>query len=108
MQQAGIMMGDTDNKFNPKASATRAEVSVMLHRYIKLTIDPDTAQGWALNNAGQWLYYKDGKALTETQTINGVKYFFNADGTLKTGWIKDGDNWRFYSGNNTKRYYNSK
>jgi uncharacterized repeat protein (TIGR02543 family) len=99
MQQAGIMMGGSGNKFNPKASATRAELSAMLHRYIKLTIDPATAQGWALSDAGQYLYYKDGKALTGTQTIDGVKYFFETNGTLKTGWIKDGDNWRFYSGN---------
>ncbi|KAF5065726.1 S-layer homology domain protein [anaerobic digester metagenome] len=98
MQQAGIMMGGSDNQFNPKGNATRAEVSSMLNRYIKLTINPATAQGWAQNDAGQYLYYKDGKALTGTQTIDGVKYFFNTDGTLKTGWVKDGDNWRFYSG----------
>ena len=117
MQQAGIMMGGTGNKFNPKSNATRAEVSSMLHRYIKLTIDPTTAQGWALNDAGQWLYYKDGKALTGTQTIDGVKYFFETNGTLKTGWVKDGDNWRYYSGNRmytrwqdigSKRYYFTK
>ena len=98
MQQAGIMMGVSDNQFNPKGNATRAEVSSMLGRYIKLTITPDTAQGWAQNDAGQHLYYKEGKALTGTHTIDGVKYFFNTDGTLKTGWVKDGDNWRFYSG----------
>ena len=117
MQQAGIMMGGTGNKFNPKASATRAEVSSMLHRYIKLTIDPATAQGWAKNDAGQYLYYKDGKALTGTQTIDGAKYFFETNGTLKTGWVKDGDNWRYYSGNKAamgwldisdKRYYFTK
>ena len=119
MQQAGIMMGGSSNKFNPKSSVTRAEVSSMLHRYIKLTIDADTAQSWALNDAGQYLYYKDGKALTGTQTIGGAKYFFNTDGTLKTGWVKDdAGNWHFYSGNillvgwwdigangNNKRYY---
>ena len=117
MQQAGIMMGETNNRFNPKSNATRAEVSAMLHRYIKLTIDPDTAQGWALNDAGQYLYYMDGKALTGTQTIDGVKYFFNTDGTLKTGWVKDGGNWRYYTGNKVavdwldisdKRYYFTK
>ena len=117
MQQAGIMMGGTGNKFNPKSNATRAEVSSMLHRYIKLTIDPTTAQGWAKNDAGQWLYYKDGKALTGTQTIDGVKYFFETNGTLKTGWVKDGDNWHYYSGNKAamgwldisdKRYYFTK
>jgi uncharacterized repeat protein (TIGR02543 family) len=99
MQQAGIMMGGNGNKFNPKASATRAEVSSMLHRYIKLTIDPNTAQGWALNDAGQYLYYKNGKVLTGMQIIDGVKYFFNTDGTLKTSWVKDANNWRYYSGN---------
>ena len=119
MQQAGIMMGGTGNRFNPKSSATRAEVSAMLHRYIKLTIDPATAQGWAKNDDGQFLYYKDGKAVTGTQTIDGVKYYFNNNGTLKTGWIKDDTgNWHFYSENillvgfwdigangNNKRYY---
>ncbi|MEA4969820.1 MAG: X2-like carbohydrate binding domain-containing protein [Candidatus Pelethousia sp.] len=117
MQQTGIMMGGTNNRFNPKSNATRAEVSSMLHRYIKLTIDPATAQGWALNDAGQWLYYKDGKPLTGTQTIDGVKYFFETNGTLKTGWVKDGDNSRYYSGNKAamgrldisdKRYYFTK
>ena len=117
MQQAGIMMGGTDNRFNPKSNATRAEVSSILHRYIKLTIDPTTAQGWAKNDAGQYLYYKDGKVLTGTQTIDGTKHFFNTDGTLKTGWVKDGDNWRYYSGNKAamgwmdisdKRYYFTK
>lgn len=117
MQQAGIMMGGTDNKFNPKSSATRAEVSSMLHRYIKLSINPDTALGWALNDAGQYLYYKDGKAFVGTQTIDGRTYFFNTDGTLKTGWVKDGDNLRYYSGNkaavgwldiSNKQYYFTK
>jgi len=45
MQQAGIMTGIGGNKFNPKGNATRAEVSAMLSRYIKLTIIPETAQG---------------------------------------------------------------
>ena len=119
MQQAGIMMGETNNKFNPTGNTTRAEASAMLHRYIKLTIDPDTAQGWAKNDDGQYFYYKDGKPVTKTQTIDGVKYFFNDNGSLKTGWVKDDTgNWRFYSGNtllvgwwdigangNNKRYY---
>ena len=117
MQQAGIMMGEQNNKFNPKSNATRAEVSSMLHRYIKLTIDPATAQGWALNDDGQYMYYKDSKPLTGWQTIDGTKYFFNTDGTLKIGWVKDGDNWRYYSGNKAtmgwlnisdKRYYFTK
>ncbi len=48
MQQAGIMIGDTKNQFNPKKSATRAEVSSMVQRYIKLTQNPETAYGWGI------------------------------------------------------------
>lgn len=46
-QHAGIMIGGSNNTFNLKRNATRAEVSYMLFRYIKLTINPATAQGWA-------------------------------------------------------------
>lgn len=99
MQQAGIMMGGTNNMFNPKGNATRAEVSAMLDRYIRLTIAPATAEGWALGDDGKYLYYRDGKALTAWQTIDGEKYFFRADGSLQTSWVKDGDNWRYYDRN---------
>jgi hypothetical protein len=99
MQQAGVMMGGSGNKFNPKTGATRAEVAAMLYRYIKLTIDPATAQGWTKNDSGQYLYYKDGKPLTGWQIIDGVRYYFYSAGVLQTGWVKDGDNWRLYSSN---------
>ena len=99
MQQAGIMVGGSENKFNPKASATRGEVSTMLYSYIKLTINLATAQGWALDDSGQYLYYINGKALIDWQTIDGMRYCFKSTGALKTGWVKDGDSWRFYSGN---------
>lgn len=82
-----MMNGDGD-KFNPKASITRAEVSAMLQRYVKLTIDPATAQGWALNDAGQYLYYMEGKPLTGWQTIEGTQYYFEASGIRKVGWLK--------------------
>ena len=85
MQQAGIMLGGSGNKFNPRDNVTRAEVSAMLQRYIKLTIDAATTQGWMVNDAGQRLYYKDGKPLTGTQIIGSEKYYFNMDGTLEIG-----------------------
>ena len=91
MQQAGIMMGGTGNKFNPKVSATRAEVSSMLHRYIKLTINPSTAQGWAQNDAGQYLYYKDGiVAAGKWLEIGGKWYYFYVDGSLARSTKIDG------------------
>lgn len=88
MQQSGIMMSGAGDIFNPKASITRAEVSAMLHRYVKLTIDPATAQGWALNDAGQYLYYMEGKPLTGWQTLEGTQYYFEASGIRKVGWLK--------------------
>jgi uncharacterized repeat protein (TIGR02543 family) len=112
MQQAGIMMGGQNNKFNPKASATRAEFSAILHRYIKLTIDPATAQGWALNDDGQYLYYKDGKALTGWQTIEGTlvgwqeissgtskkRYYFTGDALMVSGkWLEIDKKWYYFN-----------
>ncbi len=122
MQLAGIMMGGNGNRFIPKSCVTRAEVSVMLHRYINLTINPSTAQGWALNDDGQYLYYKDGKPVTGEQIIDGVKHFFYNTGALQTGWVNDtSGNWYFVSGNtritgwwdigannNNKRYHFTK
>jgi hypothetical protein len=101
MQQAGIMMGGNGNKFNPKVSATRAEVSAMLHRYIKLTIDPATAQGWAVNEAGQRMYYKNGKALTGWQTIgsgsNKKRYYFTTDAIILSGkWLEIDSKWYYF------------
>ena len=85
MQQAGVMMGDSSNRFNPKSGATRAEVSAMLHRYVKLTVDPATAQGWAKNDDGGYMYYQNGAAVTGSTTIDGMKYYFDSTGVLQTG-----------------------
>ena len=83
MQQSGIMMGGTGNKFNPRSNATRAEISSMLHRFVKLTIDSATAQGWTLNDAGQVLYYKDGiLAAGKWLEIDSKWYYFYSDGSL--------------------------
>ncbi|WP_026892570.1 S-layer homology domain-containing protein [Lacrimispora aerotolerans] len=91
VQQAGIMMGGRNNQFNPKANATCGEVSSMLHRYIKLTIDQKTAQGWAKNDAGQYLYYTDGKAAAgKWLQIKDIWYYFYTDGTLAQNTKVDG------------------
>ncbi len=80
MQQAGVLLGENNNRFNPKASATRAEVSAMLYRYIKRTIDPATAQGFEKNDAGQWMYFQDGKALTGwLKNSNGEWFYLPTD-----------------------------
>ncbi|SMB81044.1 S-layer homology domain-containing protein [Desulfonispora thiosulfatigenes DSM 11270] len=101
MQQAGIMLGEHNNKFNPKATATRAEVSAMLKRYIKLSINPP-AEGWVLNDDEQYLYYKDGKSLTGWQDIgsgNDKKtYYFAGDGIMISGkWSEIAGKWYYFN-----------
>jgi glucan-binding YG repeat protein len=121
MQKAGVIIGKEGSNFSPKANASRAEVSSMLHRYIKLTINPITTQNWAKNDSGQYMYFKEGKAVTDWQTIDGVRYYFESSGILKTSWVKDGQIWRYYdrntmivgfknitdNGNETTYYFNN-
>ncbi len=46
MQQAGILAGKNGNKFDPKGTATRAEVATVLRRFVEIVIDSQTANGW--------------------------------------------------------------
>jgi methyl-accepting chemotaxis protein len=56
-------------------------------------------EGWKVEN-GTWKYYKDYKALKFWQKLGNNHYFFNDDGSLKTGWLKDIDNnWYFLDRN---------
>ncbi|WMJ78688.1 MULTISPECIES: S-layer homology domain-containing protein [unclassified Sedimentibacter] len=53
MQMAGILAGKNGNQFDPQGTATRAEVSAVLKRFVELAINSDTAQGWTLNDSGK-------------------------------------------------------
>ncbi|QHQ62584.1 hypothetical protein Ana3638_18850 [Anaerocolumna sedimenticola] len=102
MQQAGILMGETNNKFNPKANVTRAEVSAMIHRLVKLTIDPTTAEGWTQNDDGQYMYYKNSKNVTGWQTIDGVSYFFDIYGIMVSRkWFQIDGKWYYFNADGT-------
>lgn len=58
-----------------------------------------SAEGWKAEN-GTWKYYKDYKALKSWQKLGNNWYFFNEDGSLKTGWLKDSaNNWYFLERN---------
>ncbi|MEY8354691.1 S-layer homology domain-containing protein [Lachnospiraceae bacterium 54-53] len=83
MQKAGLMRGERDGKFNPKGNTTRAQAAAILERYVKLTVDSGAAEGWEKNDAGQYLYYKNGLAVTGTQNIDGTVYHFSAEGILQ-------------------------
>ena len=80
MQMAGILAGKTGNKFDPQGTATKAEVSTVLKRFIELAIDSNTAQGWRQNDSGKWMHYENGKAVTGKKKIDGTTYKFNRYG----------------------------
>ena len=112
MQQAGILAGKANNCFDPKGTATRAEVATVLRRFVEIVIDPQTANGWQQNDSGQWSYYRNGKPvkgwLSDDQKwywldkttgmmfaggwkqIDGKWYYFYADGTMAVNTTIDG------------------
>ena len=111
MQQAGILAGKNENKFDPKGTATRAEVATVLRRFVEIVIDPQVANGWQQNDSGQWNYYRNGESvkgwLSEEQKwywldkvtgmmfaggwkqIDGKWYYFYADGTMAVNTASD-------------------
>ena len=90
IQQAGIMSGKGNNRFGPKDAATRAEAAAVLHRFVEVVIDRDTAGGWGQNDAGRWLYYLDGKPVTGWKQIGGKWYYFFPDGSMAADTKIDG------------------
>lgn len=111
MQQAGILAGKVNNCFDPKGTATRAEVATVLRRFVEIVIDPQAANGWQQNDSGQWNYYRNGESvkgwLSEDQKwywldkvtgimfagdwkqIDGKWYYFYADGTMAVNTASD-------------------
>ncbi len=112
MQQAGILAGKTNNRFDTKGTATRAEVATVLRRFVEIVIDPQTANGWVQNGSGEWSYYKNGEPvkgwLSDNQKwywldkatgkmfsngwkqIDGKQYYFYADGSMAVNTKVDG------------------
>ena len=111
MQQAGILAGKNENKFDPKGTATRAEVATVLRRFVEIVIDPQVANGWQQNDSDQWNYYRNGEPvkgwLSDDQKwywldkatgmmfaggwkqIDGKWYYFYADGTMAVNTASD-------------------
>lgn len=96
MQMAGIINGKGGNKFDPAAAATRAEACSVLHRYVELVIDPATAQGWTQNDAGQWMYYENGKPITGWKLAADKWYYLDTAGLMQSGGWKQINGKRYY------------
>lgn len=80
IQVAGVIQGKSKNLYDPQGTATRAEVSAVLRRFVELAIFSDTAQGWTMNDSGKWMYYENGKPVTGKKDIDGSTYTFDQYG----------------------------
>lgn len=80
MQMAGVISGKSGNIFDPQGTATRAEVSAVLRRFVELAISSDTMQGWTMNDSGKWMYYENGNPVTGKKDIGGTTYTFDQYG----------------------------
>ena len=100
MQQAGVLSGKTDNRFDPQGNATRAEAATVLHRFVEIVIDPQTANGWVQNDSGEWSYYKNGD-LVKGWLSNDQKWYWldkNTGKMFSGGWKQiDGKQYYFYA-----------
>ena len=91
LQQAGVVSGVGNNRFNPKGTATRAEAATILRNFVELVIDTGTARGWSQDDAGQRMYYnQSGKKVTGwLTTSDGSKYYFDVSGVMQAGkWVE--------------------
>lgn len=54
-----------------------------------------------LYDSGRWYYLsiQSGKILTGLNSIEGSQYFFDSNGVMKTGWVKEGDKWYYFDSN---------
>lgn len=97
MQQAGIMAGKGGNRFDPKGTATRAEVATVLRRFVEIVIDPQTAQGWMQNHSGSWQYMKNGKPATGWLQDDKKWYWLDNNGWMFTGgWKQIDGKWYYF------------
>lgn len=67
--------------------------------------DATCKQGW-YKYYGKWYYldandetYPSSAVTNQAKEINGIKYHFDENGAIKTGWINDDDHWYFYDEN---------
>ena len=100
MQQAGVLSGKENNRFDPQSNATRAEAATVLHRFVEVIIDPQTANGWVQNDSGEWSYYKNGD-LVKGWLSNDQKWYWldkNTGKMFSGGWKQiDGKQYYFYA-----------
>ena len=99
MQQAGILAGKTNNRFDPAGTATRAEVATVLRRFVEIIIDPQAANGWQQNDSGQWSYYRNGEPVKGWLSENQKWYWLDkVTGVMFAGgWKQIDGTWYYFN-----------
>ena len=99
MQQAGVLSGKENNRFDSQGNATRAEAATVLHRFVEIVIDPQSANGWQQNDSGEWSYYKDGEPVKGWLSDDQKWYWLDNNGKMFSGGWKqiDGKWYYFYA-----------
>jgi glucan-binding repeat-containing protein len=103
IQQTGVIVGRTGNRFDPQGNMTRGEAATILRRFVELVIDEGTARGWVQNDSGQWQYIgENGRAVTGWLTLDGDKYWFDANGVMASGkCVQISGKWYYFQADGT-------
>lgn len=98
MQQAGVLSGKENNRFDPKSNATRTEAATVLHRFVEIVIDPQSANGWQQNDSGEWSYYKDGEPVKGWLSDNRKRYWLDSytGKMFSGGWKQISGKWYYF------------
>lgn len=103
IQQAGIMIGKSNNRFDPKANITYGEVSVLVNRYDKIKENLRVWKtGWVKDDNGL-RYYNENIMLIGWNDIGALEdkktYYFKQDGIMEYGGWKDIEGKKYYFNN---------
>lgn len=90
LQQAGILRGKQGGYFDPQGQVTRGEAAEVLRRFAGVLIDSGTVQGFQRNDSGEWMYYRNGVAVTGWQQIGEKWYYFLPEGSMAVNTRIDG------------------
>lgn len=89
--------------FGGTASAETTDATISAEVAVPVATDTgpdlstsDQTSGWIDSTEGRKYQYSDGSFAVDAQSIDGILYLFQEDGTQLTGWQKIADEWHYY------------